>query len=208
MPIPIITSIISAISIIVGSLVGAFFSYIINKTMYNKQISHEKLITDENRRFEESFKLKELCDNANVIRLDISTAIYQSIRTMKFKEYYDKYLFMLPINKNYSNAIATLSHKFSLKELNYIYMIYGIIEKVNKDICNISLGDMDNYKNIEIELSSMLYHIYGENYEEILKVDIERIPYVDLYDNDLIKSQYRDILKKLDHICILDNLIP
>lgn len=208
MPIPIITSIISAISIIVGSLVGAFFSYIINKTMYNKQISHEKLITDENRRFEESFKLKELCDNANVIRLDISTAIYQSIRTMKFKEYDDKYLFMLPINKNYSNAIATLSHKFSLKELNYIYMIYGIIEKVNKDICNISLGDMDNYKNIEIELSSMLYHIYGENYEEILKVDIERIPYVDLYDNDLIKSQYRDILKKLDHICILDNLIP
>lgn len=207
MPIPIITSIISAISIIVGSLVGAFFSYIINKTMYNKQISHEKLITDENRRFEESFKLKELCDNANVIRLDISTAIYQSIRTMKFKEYDDKYLFMLPINKNYSNAIATLSHKFSLKELNYIYMIYGIIEKVNKDICNISLGDMDNYKNIEIELSSMLYHIYGENYEEILKVDIERIPYVDLYDNDLIKSQYRDILKKLDHICILDNLI-
>lgn len=208
MPIPIITSIISAISIIVGSLVGAFFSYIINKTMYNKQISHEKLITDENRRFEESFKLKELCDNANVIRLDISTAIYQSIRTMKFKEYDDKYLFMLPINKNYSNAIATLSHKFSLKELNYIYMIYGIIEKVNKDICNISLGDMDNYKNIEIELSSMLYHIYGENYEEILKVDIERIPYVDLYDNDLIKLQYRDILKKLDHICILDNLIP
>lgn len=207
MPIPIITSIISAISIIVGSLVGAFFSYIINKTMYNKQISHEKLITDENRRFEESFKLKELCDNANVIRLDISTAIYQSIRTMKFKEYDDKYLFMLPINKNYSNAIATLSHKFSLKELNYIYMIYGIIEKVNKDICNISLGDMDNYKNIEIELASMLYHIYGENYEEILKVDIERIPYVDLYDNDLIKSQYRDILKKLDHICILDNLI-
>lgn len=207
MPIPIITSIISAISIIVGSLVGAFFSYIINKTMYNKQISHEKLITDENRRFEESFKLKELCDNANVIRLDISTAIYQSIRTMKFKEYDDKYLFMLPINKNYSNAIATLSHKFSLKELNYIYMIYGIIEKVNKDICNISLGDMDSYKNIEIELASMLYHIYGENNEEILKVDIERIPYVDLYDNDLIKSQYRDILKKLDHICILDNLI-
>ena len=207
MPIPIITSIISAISIIVGSLLGAFFSYMINKTMYNKQINHEKLITNENRKFEESFKLKELCDNANVIRLDISTAIYQSIRTMKFKEYDNKYLFMLPINKNYSNAIATLSHKFSLKELNYIYMIYGIIEKVNKDICNISLGDMDNYKNIEIELSSMLFHIYGDNYEEILKVDIDRIPYVQLYDNELIKPQYRDILKKLDHICILDNLV-
>lgn len=207
MPIPIITSIISAISIIVGSLVGAFFSYIINKTMYNKQINHEKLITDDNRRFEESFKLKELCDNANVIRLDISTAIYQSIRTIRLSEHKEKYLFLLPINKNYSNAIATLNHKFSLKELNYIYMIYGIIEKVNKDIYNISLGDMENYKNIEIELTAMLYHIYGDNYIDILNVDIERIPYVELYDNELIKPQYRDILKKLDYICVFDNLI-
>lgn len=207
MPIPIITSIISAISIIVGSLVGAFFSYIINKTMYNKQINHEKLITDENRRFEEGFKLKELCDNANVIRLDISTAIYQSIRTIRLCEHEDKYLFLLPINKNYSNAIATLNHKFSLKELNYIYMIYGIIEKVNKDIYNISLGDMENYKNIEVELTAMLYHIYGDNYIDILNVDIEKIPYVELYDNELIKPQYRDILKKLDYICVFDNLI-
>ena len=41
-PIPIVTSIISAISIIIGSLVGAYCSWIINKNMHNKEIEFKR----------------------------------------------------------------------------------------------------------------------------------------------------------------------
>ena len=43
-PIPIVTSIISAISIIIGSLVGAYCSWIINKNMHNKEIEDQQKI--------------------------------------------------------------------------------------------------------------------------------------------------------------------
>ena len=47
MEIQVVTSIISAASIILGSLLGALSSYIISNKMYKKQLTHEK----EKRRF-------------------------------------------------------------------------------------------------------------------------------------------------------------
>lgn len=207
MPIPVITSIISAVSIIVGSLVGAFCSYKISTKMYKKQVSDEHSLMIENREFEERFKVKQVCDNANIIRLDITTAIYQSIRSLQNNSEIKKYLYLLPINKNYSSAVASLSHKFNLKELSYIYQLYGIIEKVNRDIYNWNIGDSKQYENVEIGFEAILYKLYGENYDKLINIDTESITYEELYNNSLIEKHYKEILAKLDDVCILDNLL-
>ena len=206
MPIPIITSIISAISIIIGSLVGALCSYLINKNMYRKQLQDELILTKENRRFEERFKLKEVCDNANIIRLDIATALYQSIRSLKNEEDEKKFLYLLPINKNYSSAVASLSYKYNLKELNSLYQLYGIIEKVNRDIYSWNIGDNNVRENVEIGLKSILFMLYGDNYSKLINIDIDIVPYEELYLTEYIKPEYKSLLKKLDELCIIDNL--
>lgn len=207
MPIPIITSIISAISIILGSILGALFSYLISKNMYKKQIKDEHLLCIENRRFEERFKAKEICDNANIIRLDISTAVYQSVRSLQNEDEEKKYLYLLPVNKNYSLAIASLSHKYSLKELSSIYQLYGIIEKVNRDIYNWNIGDNKSYESVSVGFKSILFKLYGDNYKKIINININIVPYEELYLTEFMNPEYKYILEKLDELCVIENLL-
>ena len=82
----IITSIISATSIILGSLVGALCSFLINKNINEKRIKEDYKIIEVNRKYDKICKEKELCNNANIIRLDIITAIFQSIRSLQNKD--------------------------------------------------------------------------------------------------------------------------
>ncbi|MBP1889916.1 hypothetical protein J2Z53_001499 [Clostridium moniliforme] len=203
MPIPLITSIISAISILLGSAMGAWFSWLINNKMYKRKMKEEYNIIKDNREYEEQFKFKEICSNANLIRLDICTSIYQSIRILLENE---NYIYPIPINKNYSCAISTLSDNYSLKELSYIYQLYGIIERVNNDILNFNFNSEKELKNIINGFEVILNKIYGENFKKFLKVNIDDISYKDLYDNEYIKLGYRDILKKLDELCYRENM--
>lgn len=201
MPIPVITSIISAISILTGSLLGALFSWIINNRMHEIKRREEKDMLIENREYEEKFKIKEVCANANVIRLDICIAIYQSIRFILNKDSLE-YINVLPISKNYSCAIASLSDKYNLKELSYIYQLYGIIEKVNKDI---EKGADKN--TLLIGYYAIIKKIYGNNYEKILEEDIEKITYKELCRNEYIKEGYKLILRRLDYLCTEENIL-
>lgn len=201
MPIPVITSIISAISILCGSLLGGLLSWIINNKMHDIKRREDETINRENREYEEKFKIKEICANANVIRLDICTAIYTSIRSILNFENIN-YMHILPINKGYSCAVASLSDKYNLKELSYIYQLYGIIEKVNRDIINGSKGE-----EILEGFYSIIKKIYGNNYIEILKVDIEKITYKELCRNEYIKIGYKEILKRLDYLCAEENIL-
>lgn len=206
MPLAVITSIIGAVAIIAGSLVGAFCSWIINKNMHQKKLKSEHEIIEENRRYEERYRLKEICNNANVIRLDIATALFQSIRTIQDINEDKKYVYVLPINKNYSQAIASLNDKYNLQELSYIYQVYGIIEKVNRCIYNWNIGDK-NDKELDENFNSILFKLYGHNVKKVLQMDINNISYEELYDNDYIDAEYKIILKKLDYLCEVDNLI-
>ena len=198
-------SIISAISIIIGSLVGAFCSYRISQKMHNKQIQAEHKIIEENRSYEESVRYKEVCKNANIIRLDIATAIYQSIRSLKNSDEEKKYLYILPINKEYSKVVASLSDRFDLKELSYLYQLYGIIEKVNKDIHNWNIGDDSSYCGVEIGLRAILYKIYGNNIDKVLLIEPDQVSYDELYKNNYIREPYKNLLNKLDKFCLLEN---
>ncbi|MDS0524454.1 hypothetical protein NNC19_02115 [Clostridium sp. SHJSY1] len=207
MPLPVVTSIISALSIIAGSLVGAFCSWKISKKINLERMKEEYKIIKENRKYEDTYRAKEICKNANVIRLDISTALFQSIRSIKNNQEEKKYLYSLPVNKNYSEAVASLSDRYSLKELSSIYQLYGIIEKVNRDIHSWSLGDDKAYEKVRAGFRSVLYKIYNENYENIIKIDPDKICYEDLYKNDYIKESYKNILAKLDELCVVENLL-
>ena len=94
-----------------------------------------------------------------------------------------------------------------MKELSYIYQLYGIIEKVNRDIYNWNIGDSKQYENVEIGFEAILYKLYGENYDKLINIDTESITYEELYNNSLIEKHYKEILAKLDDVCILDNLL-
>ncbi|MGL4873362.1 MAG: hypothetical protein ACRC30_01765 [Clostridium sp.] len=201
MPVPVITSIISAISIITGSVLGGVFSWVINNKMHERKQKEECRLIEENRAYEERFKIKEVCANANVIRLDICTAIYQSIRFI-IEPDSEKALYLLPINKGYSCAVASLSDKYNLKELSYIYQLYGIIEKLNKDI-----EKEKDKKKITSGFYAILEKIYGYNVEKILKEDIDKITYKELCRNDYIKKGYREVLKRLDYLCAEENIL-
>ena len=205
MPESVMPSIISAISILAGSLVGAFCSYRISQKMHKKQIQAERKIIEDNRSYEEKVRCKEACNNANVIRLDIATAIYQSIRSLRNNEEEKKYLYLLPINKEYSKSVASLSDKFDLKELSYLYQLYGIIEKVNRDIYNWNIGDDSSYGNVEVGLKAILYKLYGESINKIILVEPDKISYDELYKNNYIREPYKNLLNKLDELCDFEN---
>lgn len=207
MPIAIITSIISAISIITGTLVGAYCSWIINRKMHKTDIKEQYALLEENRKYEETYKVKELCTNANLIRLDLCTSIFQSIRSLQNKDESKQYLFLLPINKNYSCTVASLSDKYTLKELSYLYQLYGIIQKVNREINNWNSGDKGAYENIRKGFVAILTKIYGENYVKLLLIDINKISYQDLHNNDFIKDGYKEVLVKLDYLCAVENIL-
>ena len=197
----VITSIISAFSIIAGSLVGALCSWIINRKIHQKRIQEDYKIMEENRRYEESCKEKQLVSNANTIRLDIATAIFQSIRSLQNNEEDKKYLYVMPLNKEYSLAVISLSHKYSLQDLSLIYQLYGIIEKVNRDIQTWRIGDNRAYDKVLKGFKSILYKIYKDNYKNILKVNPDMVSYEELLNNEYIDNDYKRVLKKLDNLC-------
>ncbi|MCD3328070.1 hypothetical protein G8V02_14520, partial [Clostridium botulinum D/C] len=46
----------------------------------------------------------------------------------------------------------------------------------------------------------LLKKIYGENYINIQKIDIDKITYKELYDNNIIKEGYKRVFGKLEQI--------
>lgn len=195
MSMPIITSIISAASIILGSLLGAFFSYKINNVMYIKKCAQDKILSREKINYDVSKRLIEISENANIIRLDIATSIFECIRSIKKGDIDIEYIAYFPIYLDYSKAISSLYNAFSLKEISYIYQLYARIDKLNYDIKN------HNTKDIKKDIILILNKIYGDNYMKILMVDPDKVSFKELYQNNYIISEYKEILLKLDEIC-------
>nr|WP_272507459.1 hypothetical protein [Clostridium aestuarii] len=200
-----IIPIISASAIILGSLIGALCSWLTTKYCTYKNIEVENKIVEDNRKYEKEDKINKFYENVNIIRLDICTAMFQSIRTLKCfdqKKIINKY--PIPINKEYSKMVAALSSEFDLKEMSYIYQLYGIIEVLNEHIKDLSYGDKDGCNLIKKDCELFLKKLYGENYPRILNYDIDKLSYKELYNNEFIKIGYKNTLKKLDEIVCID----
>lgn len=193
---------ISSISIMIGAIIGGVFSWIVTKKSTDKTIEVQNKIVQDNRRHAERIRTKRSREYANIIRLDICTALFNSIRILKSaKNNKDIEICPIPMDREYSGGIAFLKNDFMLKEISYIYQLYGIIEKLNRDTNNFNCYDNKSYELIIMDCRMFIKKIFGENSEKALEVDIEEISYEELYNNDLTKKGYRIALKKLDDIC-------
>lgn len=189
-----LTPAISAAAILTGSIIGGIWSWITTK----KNIEVENKIVEDNRKYDNLEKINKICENINIIRLDICNAIFQSIRTLKYyNEENNENKYPIPINKDYSRVVASITSLFDLKEMSYIYQLYGVMEAMNKHMQNFNYND-EGYNLIKKDCELFLEKLYGQNFHKMLQLDIEILTYEQLYNNELIKTGYREVLQKLD----------
>lgn len=196
---------ISCISIIIGAIVGGVFSWIITKKSTDKTIEVQNKIFEDNRKYAEDIRIRRSREYANIIRLDICTALFNSIRILKsINNKFDIDVYPIPMDRDYSIDVAYLKSQFQLRELSYIYQLYGIIEKLNKDTNKFRYFNEEDYNNVKMGCQMFLKKLYGDNLNNILEFDIEKVSYEELYDNELIKGGYKEVLSKLDNICDIE----
>lgn len=196
LPIALVTALISAGGLILGSVIGAICSWFISKFSLNEQ----KRIQQENLNYQQQCRCEEKYINANIIRLDFCNAIYQSIRYLQTEEKYSFYS-SIPIYKEYHKIVASLCDEYSLRELSYIYQLYGVLEECSKMVeFYLKSNSLDNIA-IRNSYKMVLEKIYGDNYLKILSKNIDDISYKELYSDCLMKEGYRNILRSLDEIC-------
>lgn len=200
MPIALVTALISAGGLILGSVIGAICSWFISKFSLNEQ----KRIQQENLNYQQQCRCEEKYINANIIRLDFCNAIYQSIRYLQTEEKYSFYS-SIPIYKEYHKIVASLCDEYSLRELSYIYQLYGVLEECSKMVeFYLKSNSLDKIA-IRNSYKRVLEKIYGDNYLKILSKNIDDISYKELYSDYLMKEGYRNILKSLDEICNIED---
>lgn len=202
MPIALVTALISAGGLILGSVIGAICSWFISKFSLNEQ----KRIQQENLNYQQQCRCEEKYINANIIRLDFCNAIYQSIRYLQMEEKYSFYSF-IPIYKDYHKIVASLCDEYSLRELSYIYQLYGVLEECSKMVEFYLKSNSLNNIAIRNSYKRVLEKVYGDNYLKILSKNIDDISYKELYSDCLMKEGYRNILKSLDEICNIEGEI-
>ncbi|MDF2503693.1 hypothetical protein [Clostridium sp.] len=201
MPKAFLREIISATAIISGAIIGAICSYLIAKSTTNKSVRVQNEIFNESRKLEDNIRRKNTCQYANILQLDICTAIFQSIRSIRNIESNDenKYPIYIPVNTQYSKAIVFLTDNFNLREMSYLYQLYGIIEKINYDIKDLNYNNNKDYKSIKIDYEIFLEKLYGENMSIILNLDVDDgVTYHQLVSNEFIKEGYKIVLQKLN----------
>ena len=198
---PILLNLISAIAIITGSLLGAACSWIITKKSLCKQEEIQNRVVEKTRELQRDKEAEIVKENAAIIRLDICTVLFQSIRTLKISTNYKEKLYTIPMNHDYSRSVVSLQKNLKLRELSYLYQLYGIIEKLNYDIRNLKYFNDEDYKLIIKDYELFLRSLYGDNYKEILKLNIENISYDELWNNEYVKLGYKNVLDKLNKMC-------
>ena len=201
----IVMNIFSATAIITGSILGGVCSWIVTKKSLFKNEEIQNRLAEETRKSQKERETEIVKANAAIIRLDICTVLFQGIKTLRMTDNYSEKLYTIPMNHNYSSAVASLQKHFQLREVSYIYQLYGIIEKLNYDIRNLKYFNDDDYKLIIKDYEVLLQSLYGNNYKEVLNLDIESISYDELWDNEYIKPGYKNVLDKLNKVCDFGN---
>ncbi|GAA0748383.1 hypothetical protein [Clostridium oceanicum] len=194
-------SMISACAIIIGAIIGGLWTSYTSKKSNIKNEEIQRKVLEENKKIEDGYDNLKIKESASIIRLDICTCIFQSIRTIKYinRDYNVYYPTCIPINKHYWKDISRLYNTFDLKEISLINQIYGIIEKINYDVRKLDYNKK-NFSHILINYKILLKKIYKDGLYKILEVNIDECSYIDLIDNDIINEEYRNVLIKLENI--------
>ena len=193
---------ISALSILLSSILSAYCTWRITLKNTRINLEEQKKILRENMEYDRNYQVKRLSEHANILRLDICTALYQSLRLLKaYQAGEHVYSTLLPLNKNYPTMLAALSHNYQLEELSYIYQLYGIIETINESSLKKGEASKENNSAAIKSHELLVRRLYGDNYPKIIAMDMEAASYIELYDNGYMCIKYREILKKLDTLC-------
>lgn len=193
-----INPIISSVSIIAGAILGGIFSWLINKHSTCKAIETQNKLEKDRREYQEQNNVLKLNEYVTIIRLDICTALFQSLRMLKeFNNKNKINIYPIPMNLNYAEAIAALKKTLNLKEMSYIYQLYGIIEKLNNDIKVYNYDETYNTL-LKADYEMFIRKLYGSNFSKALDFDVDKVSFENLYDNDIIKSGYKEVLIKLE----------
>ena len=199
-PVNLINPIISSTSIIIGAILGGIFSWFINKNSTSIAIKTQSKIEKTNREYKEQNKASKISEFATIIQLDICTTLFQSLRMLKEFDNENKInIYPIPMNFNYAQAIVALAKNFNLKDMSYIYQLYGIIEKLNNDTKGYHY-DEKHYTLIKEDYEMFIKKIYGNNFPKALEFNIDIVTFEDLYNNEIIKLGYKTVLIKLDKI--------
>ncbi|MGH4051301.1 MAG: hypothetical protein ACREVX_08100 [Clostridium sp.] len=199
-PTNLLNPIISSVSIIIGAILGGIFSWLINKNSTGKVLDTQSKTEKANRQYQDQLNSLRISEYATIIQLDICTTLYQSIRMLKEFNAENKIgIYPIPMNSNYAQAIVALSKEFSLKEMSYIYQLYGIIEKLNNDTKGYHY-DEKHSSLIKEDYIIFIKKLYGINFSKALDFNIDIVTYEDLYNNEIIKLGYKNVLIKLDII--------
>jgi len=199
-PANLLNPIISSVSIIVGAILGGIFSWLINKNSTGKVLDTQSKTEKANREYQNQLNTLRLSEYATIIQLDICTTLFQSIRMLKEFDAQNKIgIYPIPMNSNYAQAIVALAKEFSLKEMSYIYQLYGIIEKLNNDTKGYHY-DEKHFSLIKEDYKMFIKKLYGINFSKALQFDIDIVTYENLYNNGIIKLGYKNVLIKLDII--------
>lgn len=191
---------ISSVSIIIGAILGGIFSWLINRNYTGKAIQTQSRIEKSKREYQEQNKVSKLNEYSTTIQLDICTALFQSLRMLKESDNVNKIIiYPISMNYNYAEAIVRLTDIFDLKEMSYIYQLYGIIEKLKNDIVSYYY-DEGHYILIKHDCEMLIKKLYGTNFSTALDFDIDKLTYENLYDNEIIKLGYKNVLLKLNSI--------
>jgi hypothetical protein len=83
--------------------------------------------------------------------------------------------------------------------MSYIYQLYGIIQKLNNDTKEYHY-DEKYYFLIKEDYEMFIKKLYGTNFLKALDFDVDKVTYKNLYDNEIIKPGYKNVLIKLDSI--------
>ncbi|MBU3114228.1 hypothetical protein [Clostridium lacusfryxellense] len=199
-PANLLNPIISSVSIIIGAILGGIFSWLINKSSTGRTIETQSKAEKANREYLNQNNALRLSQYATIIQLDICTTLFQSIRMLiEFDAENKTGVYPIPMNSNYAGAIVALAKEFSLKEMSYIYQLYGIIEKLNNDTKGYHY-DEKHYLLIKEDYIMFIKKLYGDNFSYAFNFDIDIVTYENLYNNDIIKSGYKNVLIKLENI--------
>lgn len=199
-PANLINPIISSVSIIIGAILGGVFSWFINKNSTSIAIERESKLEKANREHQKQTKSLRLSAYAAIIQLDICTTLFQSLRMLNEIDDKNKIsIYPIPMNFKYAEAIVALDKIFSLKEMSYLYQLYGIIEKLNNDIKGYHCDEI-HYTLIKGDFEMFIKKLYGNNFSKALAFDIDKATYENLYDNEIIKPGYKNVLIKLNRI--------
>ncbi|MBU3126166.1 hypothetical protein [Clostridium tagluense] len=191
---------ISSISIIIGAILGGIFSWFIAKNSTCKSIETQSKIEKTKREYQEQDKELKLNEYATIIQLDICTSLFQSLRMLKEFDGNNKTsIYPVPMNFNYAEAIVALTKIFNLKEMSYIYQLYGIIEKLKNDTNGYHFDDR-HYTLIKEDCEMFIKKLYGSNFSKALDFDMDKVSYEELFDNEIIKVEYKKVLIKLGSI--------